>query len=445
MVLVDNLRVLILLDNIYGCVYIVNMSLKRNVYQSIIDDIKRKEVSIIIGPRQVGKTTLLKEVFSYCTQKKVKCIYYNLEMPHDLSVFGGDLQKILDDICTGGKKVVMIDEFHYLPNATRLFKAVFDGCPGIKIFASGSSALEMHKHMKESLAGRRILNRVFPLSFSEWLPSMTRMELLPEDIVHPTRTDVHKTLKKYLDKFLIYGGMPGLVHEKTDNDKKRLLIDLVATYIQKDVKALLRDEDVISFNRLLSALAAQDSGMLSENGFSGDLNYSLRQVRKDITILNQMFLIYSLKPFSSNRGRELRQTNKTYLFDSGIRNAILNDFRKCEDRQDRGAIYESFVFLEMHKNLRISQKIYYWRTRQKEEVDFVLVTDRIPLPVEVKSKIKPGEIPPGIKRFLDVYPECNYAIVLNTDYYGQSAYKDKTVFFVPHYYAALIPEFGTDR
>lgn len=420
------------------------MSLKRNVYQGIIADIKRKEVSIIIGPRQVGKTTLLKEVFSFCTQKKIKCIYYNLEMPHDLSVFGGDLQKVLNDTCTG-KKVIMIDEFHYLPNATRFFKAVFDGCPGIKIFASGSSALEMHKHMKESLAGRRILNRVFPLSFSEWLPSKTKKELLPKDIGHPMRPDIHKTLKNHLDKFLIYGGMPGLVHEKTNDDKKRLLIDLVATYIQKDVKALLRDEDVISFNRLLSALAAQDSGMLSENAFSGNLNYSLRQVRKDITILNQMFLLYSLKPFSSNRGRELKQASKTYLFDPGIRNAILNDFRESEDRQDKGAIYESFVFLEMHKNLCVAQEIYYWRTRQKEEVDFVLVTDRIPLPVEVKSKIAPGEIPPGIKRFLDVYPECKFAFVLNTDYYGQSLYKNKKIFFAPHYYAALIPKFGAGK
>jgi hypothetical protein len=417
------------------------MSLKRNVYQSIINDIKRKEVSIIIGPRQVGKTTLLKELFAFCVQKKIRCVYYNLEMPLDLSTFGGDLQKVLNDICTG-KKVIMIDEFHYLPNATKFFKAVFDGCPGIKIFASGSSALEMHKHMKESLAGRRILNKVFPLSFSEWLPSKTKKELLPEDIDHPTLPDAHKILKKHMDKFMIYGGMPGLVHEKTDDEKKRLLIDLVATYIQKDVKALLRDEDVISFNRLLSALAAQDSGILSENAFSGNLNYSLRQVRKDITILNQMFLLYSLKPFSSNRGRELRQATKTYLFDPGIRNAILNDFREGAKRQDKGAIYESFVFLEMQKHLRIAQEIYYWRTSQKEEVDFVLVTDRIPLPVEVKSKISPGEIPPGIKRFLDVYPECKYAFVLNTDYYGKNTYKDKQIIFVPHYYASLIPKFG---
>jgi predicted AAA+ superfamily ATPase len=322
------------------------MSLKRDAYKGITDGIKRREVSIITGPRQVGKTTLLKELFSFCRREKRECTYYNLEMPHDLSLFGGDPQKVLETVCSG-TKIIMIDEFHYLPNATRFFKAVYDGCPKIKIFASGSSALEMHKHMKESLAGRRILNRVFPLSFKEWLPSVTNKEPLPGSIDRATDPAIHKILQNHLEKFLIYGGMPGLVHEKTEEDKKRLLLDLVATYIQKDIKALLRDEDVISFNRLLSVLAAQDSGILSENAISGSLNYSLRQVRKDITILNQMFLLYSLKPFSTNRGRELKQANKTYLFDHGIRNAILNDFRKCEDRPDKGAIYESFVFLEM--------------------------------------------------------------------------------------------------
>jgi hypothetical protein len=364
-------------------------------------------------------------------------------MPHDLSKFSGDFQSVLDTVCAG-KKVVMIDEFHYLPNATRFFKAVYDGRPRIKIFASGSSALEMHKHMKESLAGRRMLHRVFPLSFFEWLPSRSKTGALPAAFNIAPKEAEHKRLKKYLAEFLIFGGMPGLVHEKTDEDKKRLLIDLVATYIQKDVKALLRDEDVISFNRLLSALAAQDSGLLSENAFSGNLNYSIRQVRKDITILSQMFLLYMLKPFSSNRGRELKQTNKSYLFDHGIRNAILNDFRQAKDRTDKGAIYESFVFLEMQKNLRIAQEICYWRTRQKEEVDFVLVADRVPLPIEVKSKIILGEIPPGIRRFMDVYPECKMAIVLNEDYHGQAEYKGKRILFAPHYYAALIPELVTN-
>ncbi len=415
------------------------MKLKRTIYKSIIRGIKRKEISIIIGPRQVGKTTLLNEVAGHCVKNKLKYKYFNLEMPADAAYFAQNFGVLLKELCAE-KNIILIDEFHYLPNATKLFKTVYDGYQGIKIIASGSSALEMHKHMKESLAGRRIIHKVYPLSFDEWLPSKTKNQLLPRSIKEKTNNIFHKKIKKYFNEFLIYGGMPGLVHEKNSSDKKRLLIDFVSTYIQKDVKSLLREEDVLSFNRLIALLAANEGGLLSENAVSGNLNYSLRQVRKDLAILNQMFLLYSLKPFSTNRGRELKQTVKTYFFDSGIRNAIINDFRSVKSREDKGALFESFVFNEIQKNIKIGQDIYYWRTRQKDEVDFVLVQDRMPVAIEVKSNIYNDEVPHGIKRFIDVYPECKTAVVLNSDYYGKTTYKGKKIIFAPHYYAHLLPD-----
>jgi len=414
------------------------MNLKRIIYDEIVSEISRKEVGIIIGPRQVGKTTLLKEVAAYSRNHKVKYRYFNLEMPSDTHYFARDITDVLDDI--GREKgLLLIDEFHYLPNATKLFKAIYDGLKGIKVFASGSSAIEMHRHLKESLAGRRRLYKLFPFSFSEWLPSKSKSIKPPKKITSSFNPSSHCRLKKYLEEFVIFGGMPGLVHEKTQEAKKRLLLDIVATYIQKDIKALLREEDILSFNRLLSLLAAQEGGLLSENSVSQALNYSLRQVRKDIAILSQMFLLDVLKPFFNNRGRELKQTNKIYYFDSGIRNAILRDFRGFNQRADKGALLESFVFHEMQKNLTVSQEIYYWRTREKEEVDFVLVQDRIPIAVEVKSKLVAADIPLGVKQFLKKYPESDKAIVLNEDLNKTVNYQGKTIIFLPHYYASLIP------
>ncbi|MBU1999034.1 MAG: ATP-binding protein [Candidatus Omnitrophica bacterium] len=414
------------------------MSLKRIVYDEIISDLSRKEISIIVGPRQVGKTTLLQKVAVYSRNRDIKCKYFNLEMPSDMHYFSGDTGETLKNI-SRQKGVILIDEFHYLPNATRLFKAVYDGVKGIKVCATGSSAIEMHKHLKESLAGRRRLYRLFPLSFSEWLPSKPKTIRLPAKLAHSVNVSVHGRIKKYLEEFIVFGGMPGLVHEKNRQAKKRLLFDLVATYIQKDIKALLREEDILSFNRLLSLLAAQEGCLLSENGVSNDLNYSLRQVRKDIAILNQMFLLDVIKPFFTNRGRELKQVNKIYYFDTGIRNAVLRDFRGLGQRPDKGALLESFVFHEMQKNLKAGQEIFYWRTREKEEVDFVLVQDRIPVAIEVKSKLLVPEIPAGIKGFMKKYPECKKAVVLNEDINKTMQYRGNAVIFAPHYYAFLIP------
>lgn len=414
------------------------MGLKRIIYDDIITDLGRKEIDIIIGPRQVGKTTLLKEIASHCRRSKVKYRYFNLEMPIDTHYFARDFQAVLADIGRL-KGTVLIDEFHYLPNATKLFKAVYDGFKGIKVYASGSSTIEMHRHLKESLAGRRRLYRLFPLSFSEWLPSKTKFIKLPKDIHSSVSFSTHRKLKKYLEEFIIFGGMPGLVHERTSEAKKRLLLDLVATYIQKDIKALLREEDILSFNRLLSLLAAQEGSLLSENSTSQALNYSLRQVRKDLAILSQMFLLDVLKPFFTNRGRELKQTNKIYYFDSGIRNAILRDFRSLTQRPDKGVLLESFVLHEVQKNLRVAQEIYYWRTREKDEVDFVLVENRIPIAIEVKSKLQTVEIPQGVRQFLKRYPECNVAAVLNDDRQEKINYQGRNIIFMPHYYAFLLP------
>ncbi len=414
------------------------MSLKRIIYNDAAGDLKRKEISIIIGPRQVGKTTLLKELASHNRKGKERCRYFNLEMPADAHYFGRSFKDVLSDI-ENGKGVVLIDEFHYLPNATKLFKAIYDGLPGVKVYATGSSAIEMHRHLKESLAGRRRLYRLFPLSFLEWLPSKSKTIKLPKDIRSRASSRAHRLFRKYFDEFIIFGGMPGLVHEKNGEAKKRLLLDFVVTYIQKDIKALLREEDILSFNRLLSLLAAQEGGLLSENSISQALNYSLRQVRKDLAILNQMFLLDILKPFFTNRGRELKQTNKIYYFDSGIRNAILRDFRPLGQRPDKGVLLESFVLHEIQKNLRVGQEIYYWRTREKDEIDFILVQDRIPIAIEVKSRLQAPEIPEGIKKFIQKYPECKKAVVLNDDLLETIIYREKNVVFAPHYYACLLP------
>ena len=413
------------------------MELSRNILRSLEDDFDRKEVRIVVGPRQVGKTTILKKIARRCAARKITHQYYNLEIPKDAQHFARPVGDVLKDL-TVKKQIIFIDEFHYLPNATKLFKAIFDGYPSVRIYASGSSAIEMHKHLKESLAGRRLFYRVFPLSLGEWLPSRSTIQL-PRSWQSSLSGRAHAAMKNYIGEFVIFGGMPGLIHQKTKEKKKRLLLDLVETYIQKDIKALLREEDILSFNRLLALLASQEGKLLSEIGFSQTLNYALRQVRKDLAILQQMFLLNVIKPFFNNRGRELKQTNKTYFFDTGIRNAILRDFRALHGREDKGELLESFVLAEMQKHLRIGQDIYYWRTREKDEVDFILVQDRTPVAVEVKSKMTSADVPQGVRRFLQQYSNCRKAVVLNNDIFQKVVFDKRDVIFAPHYYARLIP------
>ena len=416
----------------------MSMKLKRNILDRLAKNFDRNETRVVIGPRQVGKTTILKTIAKLCVDRNIPYVYYNLEVPAHAEYFARPMKVVLEEL-TSRAQVVFIDEFHYLPNATKLFKVIFDEYPAVRVYASGSSAIERHKHLKESMAGRRLLYRVFPLSFKEWLPSRSKAAL-PDAWGPVVSRRAHGILRGLLNEFVVFGGMPGLVHEKTADDKKRLLLDLVETYIQKDIKALLREEDILSFNRLLSLLAAQEGGILSEIGLSQDLNYSLRQVRNDLAILQQMFFLSVLKPFFNNRGRELKQMNKTYYFDTGVRNAVLRDFRPMQDRGDKGELWESFVLAEMQKNLGVGQDIYYWRTRRKEEVDFILVQDRTPIAVEVKSKLTEAVVPQGIRVFLQQYPDSRKAVVLNNDIFQTVQFDGRKVLFAPHYFAHLIPK-----
>ena len=203
------------------------MKAKRFILKELCNDLSQPEVSIVLGARQVGKTHLLKELQVFANQLGKKTAYYNLEIPADILKFTGSEDKIFQTL-TETADVVLLDEFHYLKNASHLFKAVFDSGSRVKIVASSSSSLEIHKHLKESLAGRRHLIKIFPLSIGEY-----------------------KENNLSLDRILVEGTLPGLLNREQSLDRQSYLSDLLETYILKDIKSLIKEENVKAFNHLL--------------------------------------------------------------------------------------------------------------------------------------------------------------------------------------------------
>ena len=203
------------------------MEVKRFIWNELWNDLNRPEITILLGARQVGKTFLLKQLEKSLHGSGKKAAYYNLEIPGDLLKFTGSEQEIFQ-MLTRTSDVVLLDEFHYLKNASHLFKAVFDSGAKVKIIASGSSSLEIHKHLKESLAGRRHLIKVFPLSLQEYKDNGLAM-----------------------DSVLTEGTLPGLLGRETASERQSYLRDLLETYILKDIKALIKEENGKAFNHLL--------------------------------------------------------------------------------------------------------------------------------------------------------------------------------------------------
>ncbi len=408
------------------------MILERKVLPSLLADLKRRWVSIIVGARQTGKTTLLQEIIK---RSPGKALYLNLENPFHFDVLQ-EGYKSLRQAIDAQTSMIVIDEFHYYENITSVFKAFYDLHPEIKIFASGSSSLEIHRHLKESLAGRLKKTILYPLSFEEWL---TRFGIeLPNDVLAPLPIRVQENMDQHVETFIRFGALPGLIHLKDELEMREYLGEMYQAYIQKDIKTFLKEESIFSFNRLTNLLVLQSGQQLNLNQLSRTSGLNLRQVRRQIEILSATFVIHILPPFFNNRRKELSKLPKVYFYDTGMANAISRDFRRPADRPDGGALLETFVYHEIKKSLDVSFDLFYWRTADRKEVDFVLVRDRQPLPIEVKSTWRERKIPPGLRQFFKVYPETRQAVVINHHLHDKLTFEDKEILFLPPYYAGKL-------
>lgn len=383
------------------------MIAKRIIYNELCNDLNRKEISILLGARQVGKTFLLRELENFLKGIGKKTAYYNLEIPSDLLKFKGSEEDVFR-MLTETADVILLDEFHYLKNASHLFKAVFDSGMAVKIFASGSSSLEIHKHLKESLAGRRHLLKVFPLSLKEYKENHLSM-----------------------DSILVEGCLPGLLGQRNVQEKQAYLRDLLETYILKDIKALIKEENIKAFNHLLYLLAEYQGSVVPVANLAREVGLTARTIEKYLTILEQTYVCYSLPCFSTNLANELKKSKKYYFYDIGIRNAILKDFEyDLNKRKDKGSLFESVIFLELLQKVSPNTALYFWRTKQKAEVDFVKVVNRSPVPIEVKSTSDGAVIPEGMKVFLSKYPETSEGFVVSNQALGEVIHKKAVIKFI---------------
>ena len=383
------------------------MLVKRDSFDDLIKCLKKSEILILIGARQVGKTHLMIELEKFAKAKKKKTKYFNLEIPEDSRYFNQDLVSLYKDI-TKNTDFIFIDEFQYFENASSLFKAIFDDRKlKVKIIASGSSSLEMHKHLKESLAGRKIEKHIFPLSFSEF-----------------------KQVKKTFETYLIYGGLPGLMHLKTNDQKIDLLDNLVATYILKDIKSLIKEENIPAFNRLIYILADTQAQIVSVSSLSRELMLSNKTAEHYLAILEQTFVLYPLYSFSQNLSNELKKSKKYFLFDNGIRNSIISDFSLLKARSDKGLLYESYVHNTLRMRAPKNSEIRFWRTKDGSEIDFIYIKNRKPSIIEVKSKLKQMLIPKAFEHFLRSYPNTENCFVINENISGELDYRGRLIKFI---------------
>ena len=386
------------------------MKIIRDIFKALNNEVNRKEVSILLGPRQVGKTFLLNELKKKAVSVGLRVKYYNLEIPSDIIKFNKSDIKLFNDL-TEKVDVIFIDEFHYLKNASKIFKAIFDSNKKVKIFATGSSSIEIHKHLKESLAGRRLVSRIFPLNYNEFL---------------------QLNQKKSYEKYLIYGGLPGLIHFNSDEEKIRILNEILATYIQKDIKSLIKEENIRAFNMLLYLLAENQGSVTVVNNLAREIGLTAKTINHHLFILEHTYVVFPIDSYSKNIGNELKKSKKYYFYDLGIRNVLLKDFGLLDERNDIGILNETFIFLQLKSHLKPNIDLKFWRNKQGEEIDFVVLKNRKPFLIEVKTKMQNMDIPMPMKKFIRMYDETLGGIVFSNNIKGELEFMGKKIYFWPY-------------
>ena len=368
--------------------------IKRTIQKSIEQSLFKGKAVILYGARQVGKTTLIKEI-----QKKFSesSIYLNCDEP--------DVRSALTDATStsiktyiGNKKIIFLDEAQRVKNIGLSLKLMIDNFPDMQILATGSSSFDLSNQIAEPLTGRKYEFYLYPFSMEELSQIASPQELV-----------------RMLEQRILLGMYPEITKYGAEEAQERLR-NIAQSYLYKDVLQYQNIKNPEILEKLLQALALQIGNEVSYNELAGIVGVDKKTIANYIQILEKAFVIFRLRPFSRNLRKELTKLRKIYFVDTGIRNALISNFNPFNLRQDIGALWENFLISErqkMNNNRKIKVNAYFWRTHQQQEIDYLEEQQGVISAFEFKWKsksFKPSKV------FSEAYPESKTRLVTRDNF-----------------------------
>ncbi|MDD4310034.1 MAG: ATP-binding protein [Candidatus Cloacimonetes bacterium] len=390
------------------------MDYPRNLCKAIEPKLQLPEALFILGPRQSGKTTLLKQLMHKVGEDR--SIYIDLEFPELLRIFSTGITEILKYLNYHRPKqndriYVFIDEVQYLSDFSHIVKLMVDHYSGqCQLVMSGSSSALIKYQFKESLVGRKLVYELFPLSFDEYL-RFREEDKLSDMLVHePDSIPMEKlsALEDYLQDYIIYGGYPKVVKQQTREDKRQVLTDIVNSYILKDIKDLFKIEKSQQLNHLVRYLAANIGKCINQQSLATETRLHRETIQAYLNILEECYIIRRLQPFYQNLSTELKKMNKLYFVDTGVRNLLIDNLNELELRSDKGELVENYMHSHLFHNVKPDQKIRYWQTRSHQEIDFIVTGSAKLLALETKYS---GDKSVSFAAFKRAYPDAVCKVV----------------------------------
>ncbi len=352
--------------------------LERELYQTLLEHLKAEIYTIIVGARQIGKTTLLKRLYeSVKKQGKISHLisFENAEILKQINLHPENIFRYIQKPENEIKKVFLfVDEIQYADNPSNFLKYLFDTYgEKLKIVATGSSAFYIDAKFNDSLAGRKRIFNLKHLNFSEFLTFKNAKELKSElDSIRKNKkykSLYYNDLMSLFDEYLVYGAYPKVVLEKNVKEKISILKDLKNSYVKRDIYDS-KVENESKFYQLMQILASQIGDLVNRNELAKTLRLDNKTIERYLHVLEKSFHVKLLPPFYSNIRKEIVKMPKIFFFDLGLRNVLLNNFQSLHQRLDKGELLENYAFVRLNE-LYDSDFIKFWRTTTGKEVDFV--------------------------------------------------------------------------
>lgn len=428
----------------------------RVVLEKLKKWIDRREIFAIKGPRQSGKTTLLKMLRDWLIkQKGIKpenIIFITFEDRDILEKFSLDPKEYVRSFTgkkSGERFYFFIDEFHYLKNGGQILKLLYDIFENVKFVITGSSSLELTGKTAKFLVGRVFSFYLWQLDFEEFVKikssqlynvykkknSFVKNFIFEGKNFSPFEKDIFgKDFENLFEEYAVWGGYPEVIKTNDEETKKIILKNIYDTYITKDIIELLKITDYSKFKTLIARLSSQIGSLINYNSLVQDVQTYFKEVKHFLSVLEETYIISFLRPFFTNKVSELKKNPKVYFIDLGLRNYILENFQDLSFRTDLGQIVENAVFSQFKFNKENEYLIKYWRTLGKAEVDFILEKKQEVIPIEIKySLFKTPKISRGFRSFISEYKPAR-AVVLNKSFWGELKIDSTLIKFIPVWY-----------
>lgn len=405
---------------------------KREMYNKIKKHLNKKEITIISGIRQCGKSTVLHKLRTNLIKEGNKTLFLNFDFDKDkefLETQEALVNKLKFEF--GNEKgYVFIDEIQRRKNAGLYLKGIYDLKLPYKFIVSGSGSIELKEKIQESLLGRKRIFEMTPVTFTEFIDYKT-------DYKYSNRLDKYFEFEKektdaFLNEYLNFGGFPRIVTETDSDEKVELINEIYNSYIEKDLIKLLNISNPELFKDIFRMLAFLSGKLLNFTNIANDTDTSMQTLKKYLYFAEKTFSIKKIRPYFKNTGKEIRKAPMIYFTDIGMMNYALGKYGNLTNSIDFGFVFQNFIFNILKEQVSRNNEIKYWRTTDKAEVDFVIdkISELIPIEVRYK-KMKKENISRSFRNFINRYKPKD-AYIVNLKLNSEIKINKTTIHFIPY-------------